>query len=355
MAAPNHQLYTPEAAVKSTVAAVRYQSTLARTVSTDMSTEYIPGRGSVVHVPSPIFIDPARDYTAEDRAAETPITYSNLYQTHTSVRLGTQVYNAVKLPDDFMTFTLESLERQVIAPMAESVAERINGAVVDAFTGVAAGLSTADKAARGAYVDEDGTVHADLDAFRASGKSLAAFGAGIPASVAANLTATNLEDVSKAIRTAHQVLGRRGIPLAGRTLAVGANWEAALLALDNLNKVNEAGSPSVLRDATLGRLYGFTIVVDYALGANDAFAYQREAVGLATRTTALPRGAAFAATTAAQGFTLRYLQDYDPDYLTDRAVVDTFAGAQVLDGQRIVRLTGSDTMMEPAAAEAVSP
>lgn len=350
MAAPNHQLYTPEAAVRSAAAAVRYQSTLARTVSTDASAEFIPGRGSVVHVPSPILIDPARDYTPEDRAAETPITYSNLYQTHTSVRLGTQVYNAVKLPDDFMTFTLESLERQVIAPMAESVADRINSAVVDAFTGLPAGLTAADTAPRGSYIGEDGNDYATPAELRAADTPLVAFGAGIPASMATRLSASNLGEVTRAIRTAHQVLGRRGIPLAGRTLAVGANWEAALLALDNLNRVNEAGSPSVLRDATLGRLYGFTIVVDYSLGANDAFAYQREAVGLATRTTAIPRGASFAATTSAQGFTLRYLQDYDPDFLTDRAVVDTFAGAQVLDGQRVVRLTGSDTMMEPAPA-----
>ena len=45
---------------------------------------------------------------------------------------------------------------------------------------------------------------------------------------------------------------------------------------------------------------------------------------------------------------MRYLQDYDPDHLTDRAVVDTFAGAQVLDPQRIVKLDGADTIVDEA-------
>lgn len=38
-----HQLYTPEQAARSTLAAVRYQSTLARLVNTDYSTEFTPG------------------------------------------------------------------------------------------------------------------------------------------------------------------------------------------------------------------------------------------------------------------------------------------------------------------------
>ena len=187
------------------------------------------------------------------------------------------------------------------------------------------------------------------------GSNFAGFGAGISsrlaASVEANLAPSNLGQVLRAIRTAHQVLGLRGVPLQVRTLVVGANWEAALMALDNLNKVNEAGNGDVLRNATLGRLYGFTIVVDYGVDPNDAFAFQTQAVVLATRTTAAPRGASFSSTVAAQGFTLRYLQDYDPTILTDRAVVDTFAGARVLDNQRILRLTGQDGMTEPAATE----
>lgn len=358
MAYPDHLLYTSKEAANSTLAALRYQSNLARLVSTSTSLDAIPGQGATVDVKRPVMVDPARVYTQEQRHAEEPIKYSNLFQGYTSVRLGEQVYNAVKLPDDFVTFTLQNLEQQVIAPMAESVADRLNRVVIDALETVDAGLTDVDKAEKGALVTKDGksfTGEEALTKYKAAdtdGSNFAGFGSGIQgafqSSVEANLAPKNLGQVLRAIRTAHQVLGLRGVPLQGRTLAVGANWEAALMALDNLNKVNEAGNGDVLRNATLGRLYGFTIVVDYGLDPNDAYAFQTQAVTLATRTTAAPRGAAFSSTVAAQGFTLRYLQDYDPTILTDRAVVDTFAGASVLDNQRILRLTGTESMVDPA-------
>lgn len=347
-----HQLYTPEQAARSTLAAVRYKSTLARLVNTDYSTEFTAGRGASVTVKRPVMLDKARVYTAENRKSGDAITYTDLVQPYTSVSISDQVYQAVKLPDDFVTFTLESLENQVVGPMAESVAEHLNKVVIDAFGTVQSGLlpsfdATPANATAKPYVGTDGKAYADLDKLRAANTEFAGFAAGVSVK-ADDLKATYRGDVSKTIRAAHQLLGQRGVPLNGRYLAVGANWEAALLGLDNLNKVNEAGNPDTLRDATIGRLYGFNIVVDYAIDPNAAYAFQRDAITLVTRTTALPRGAAFSSTVAKDGFTMRYLQDYDPDHLTDRAVVDTFAGAQVLDPQRIVKLDGADTMVDEA-------
>ena len=349
MAAPQHDLYTPVEAARSALAALRYQSTLARMVNTDFSSEFTAGRGTTVNVKRPVMIDRAKTYTQANRAAEDRIEYSNLYQPYTSVSLTDQVYNAVKLPDDFATFTLESLEAQVIGPMAESVAEQINAVVVAAFQSVPEGLTTVDAAGKGTYVGADGVEYATLQELRDADTDFVGFGADVTVPEAA-LSATYRGDVLPAVRAAHQVLSQRGVPAAGRTLVVGANWEAAFLDMPNLNKVNEAGTAGSLRQATLGNLYGFTIVVDYTVGPNEAWAFQRDAITLATRTTAIPRGAAFASTVSAQGFTLRYLQDYDPEILTDRAVVDTFAGAQVLDPQRIVKLTGADTITEDAPA-----
>lgn len=354
MAAPQHLLYTPEQVSRSMLAALRYLSTLARMVNTDYSSEFTPGRGASVTVKRPVMIDKAKVYTQANRAAEDKIEYSNLYQPHTSVTISDQVYNAVKLPDDFATFTLTDLESQVVAPMAESVAEQINTVVVRAFQSVPAGLTAVDKSTK-PYVGVDGKGYDTIDALRESGTAFAGFGAATNVSVKpAQLKATYREDVLPAIRSAHQLLSQRGVPLTGRVLVVGANWEAALLDHPQLQKVNESGDSGLLRQATLGKLYGLTIVSDYTVGANEAWAFQRDAITLVTRTTAVPRGATFASRVAAQGFALRYLHDYDPDILTDRAVVDCFAGAQVLDAQRIVKLTGADSMIE-AAPQAVAP
>lgn len=352
-----HQLYTPEQAARSTLAAVRYKSTLARLVNTDYSTEFTPGRGASVTVKRPVMIDKARVYTAQNRKSNDAISYTDLVQPYTSVKISDQVYQAVKLPDDFVTFTLQSLETQVVAPMAESVAEHINNVVIDTFgsvqSGLLPGLDAAPAAAKAKpYVGANGTAYESLEKLTEAGTVFEGFAAGVSVK-AADLKATYRDEVGKAIRAAHQLLGQRGVPLTARYLAVGANWEAALLGLEGLNKVNEAGSSDTLRDATIGRLYGFNIIVDYAIDPNAAYAFQRDAITLVTRTTALPRGAAFASTVAADGFTMRYLQDYDPDHLTDRAVVDTFVGAQVLDPKRIVKLDGADTMVadKPKASE----
>lgn len=354
MAAPQHLLYTPEQAARSTLAALKYQSTLARLVNTDYSAEFAQGRGQTITVKRPIMIDKAKVYTQANRQNEDAIQYSNLYQPYTSVTLTDQVYNAVKLPDDFATFHLTDLESEVISPVAESVAAQINDIVVEAFQSIPAGLTAIDKTAK-PYVGVDGKGYDTIDALREAGTVFAGFGAAKNVSVKpAQLKAAYRGDILPAIRSAHQLLSQRGVGLVGRVLVVGANWEAALMDHPQLQKVNEAGDSGLLRQATMGRLFGFNIVVDYTVGPNDAWAMQRDAITLVTRTTATPRGASFAATTSAQGFNLRYLQDYDPDHLTDRAVVDTFAGAQVLDPQRIVKLEGADTMIEekPEAAPA---
>lgn len=354
MAAPEHLLYTPQQAANSTLAALKYQSTLARLVSRDMGSEFVAGRGASVSFRRPILIEKAKVYTEADRKAENQIQYSNLLEPYTSIKISDQVYNAVKLPDYFTTFELRDLEAQVIAPMAQSVAEHLNSIVVDALNSIPAGLTAVDKAAAGRFVATDGSAYADINTLRDSGKEFAGFGAaGVVSVKAADLKATSLEDVLPTIRAAHQLLSQRGVANVNRVLVVGANWEAAILGHPQLQKVNEAGDQGgLLRSATLGRLYGFTIVADYTVGPNDAFAFQQEGIGLVTRVTATPRGVAFAGTTSADGFTMRYLQDYDPNILTDRAVVDTFAGAQVLDPQRVVRLTGADSMTEKAAPAA---
>lgn len=354
MAAPNHLLYTPEAAATSTLAATRYQSTLARLVSTSAQLDPVPGAGATVTVKRPVMIDKARIYSRENRANEDQITYSDLFQPYDSVRLTDQIYNAVKLPDDFATFTITDLEAQVIAPMAQSVADAINRTVVSALESVEPGLSKVDKptnATRGVYVGSDGKAYATSQDLKEAKVNFLGFQPENLHLTNDNLTATYRGDVLPAIRAAHQLLSLRGVSITNRVLVVGANWEAALLDHPQLQKINESGD-GVLRQATLGRLYGFTIVADYTIGANDAYALQREGVVLATRATAIPRGAAFAKTIAQDGFTLRYLQDYDPNILTDRAVVDTFAGAKVIDPQRIVRLTGADTMIADAPAPA---
>ena len=122
--------------------------------------------------------------------------------------------------------------------------------------------------------------------------------------------------------------------MTDRYFAVTPAAEAAFLKLDQLQKVNEAGSDGVLRDATLGRLMGFTIVADPSL--TRSVAYHRDAFAHVTRPSRIPEGAAKAAIVAQDGFALRWLQHYNPLQLEDQSVVDTFVGAETLDADRAV-------------------
>ena len=193
-----------------------------------------------------------------------------------------------------MTFTVQNLSDEVLRPMAESVV--------------------------------DGIVKPLVDVMKATPSASTA----ITMSAATPLTA---------LIELRQELNKRKVPLQGRTLAVGPGVEAALLNLEQLQKVNESGTDGMLREATIGRLFGFDIIVAPELGDNFGVAYQREAFAHITRPSAPPKGAAFTASLGADGFALRYLQHYNPLQLEDQAVIDTFVGADVLDERRAVSFT----------------
>lgn len=291
-------LYTPTQVARSTLAAVRYLSVLPRTVRQDFSQEFVNGRGRTVDVPLPIELsNPARTYTEANRAARAAIVFDELSQGSQPVTMGDQVYSAVRVPDDFATFDLTSLEQQVLKPQAEAVADGISAPLTALINGTAP------------------------DASLSGVNAVARTGAA----------------VLNAIIDMRQILATNKVPMQGRTFAVGVEVEALLLQLDQLQKVNEAGGDGVLRDATIGRLFGFDIVVDPSLTGDEMIAYHRDAFVHVTRPSAPPRGAASTATISQDGFALRWIQHYNPLQLEDQSVVDAFVGAAALVANRAVK------------------
>lgn len=284
-------LYTPEQAARSTLAALRYLTTLPRTVRQDFSTDFVAGVGNVVNVLSPVVAGAARSYTQANRTARDAIVFDDLSQATVPVTLDTQIYKAVRLPDDFATFDLVSLEQQVLVPQAESVVDGLSASLLTEMNAVATDAS-------------------------------------IP-----TLTASNIRAVLIAARA---VLNERKVPFSDRFVALSPSAEAAALSDELLQKANESGSDGVLREATVGRLFGFTIISDPGLTDGLGVAYHRDAFAHVTRPSANPRGAAASATVAQDGFALRWLQHYNPLQLEDQSVVDTFVGAATLDATRAV-------------------
>lgn len=286
-------LFNPTQAARATLTSLRYLTNLPRTVRQDFSNEFVAGRGQTVNVLGPISAGAAKVYTPANRTARDPIQFNDITQAWFPVTLDQQVYNAVRLPDDFATFTLEDMTRQVLRPQAESVVDALAAPLIAQMTAIA-------------------TV-GDIPAVAADGSN-----------------------IRQVLIKARQVLNERKIPAADRWFAVGSDIEAAILSDTLLQKVNESGSSEVLRNATIGRLFGFTIVADPTLPSDFAIAYHRDAFAHVTRPSRQPDGAAFSASVAQDGYALRWIQHYNPLQLEDQSVVDTFFGATTLDANRAV-------------------
>lgn len=291
-----HTLYTPTQAASATIASLKYLTNLPRTVRQDFSAEFVAGRGQTVNVIGPVSAGKAKVYTKANRTARDAIQFNELAQTWFPVTLEDQVYNAVRLPDDFATFTLKDLVSQVLRPQAESVVDELAAPLI-----------------------------AEMVAIESD--------SAIPA------IAPDGSNFLQVLIKARQVLNERNVPAAGRTFAIGSDIEAAALQLTQLQKVNEAGNSDVLRNATLGRIMGFDIVAEAALPSDFGIAYTRDAFAHVTRPSRQPEGAAKSATVAENGYALRWIQHYNPLQLEDQSVVDTFFGATTLDADRAVSAT----------------
>lgn len=286
-------LFNPTQAAKATLSSLRYLTNLPRTVRQDFSNEFVAGRGQTVNVLGPISAGTAKVYTKANRDARAAIQFNDITQAWFPVTLEDQVYNAVRLPDDFATFTLEDMTRQVLRPQAESVVDALAAPLISEMTAIVTDSS-------------------------------------IPA------VAPDGSNIRQVLIKARQVLNERKIPAADRWFAVGSDIEAAILSDTLLQKVNESGSSEVLRNATIGRLFGFTIVADPTLPSDFGIAYHRDAFAHVTRPSRQPDGAAFSASVAQDGYALRWIQHYNPLQLEDQSVVDTFFGATTLDANRAV-------------------
>ena len=294
-----HTLFTPEQAAQATLTDLRYLSVLPRTVRLDFSNEFVAGRGQTVNVLAPITVGEARVYTKAQRDAREAIVFDDLEETWVPVTLEDQIYKAVRLPDDFATFTLKDANSQVFIPMAKSVVDGLATPLVTQMSAIANDATNPipDVAADGS-------------------------------------------NILQVLIAANQVLNQRKIPREGRTLAVGTEIEAAILGLPQLQKVNEAGdSGDLLRNASIGKLFGFNIVVAPELPSDYAVAYHKDAFAFITRPSRQPQGAAWSGTASQDGFALRVLQHYNPTQLEDQVVVDTFYGAATLDAERAVSFT----------------
>ena len=145
-----------------------------------------------------------------------------------------------------------------------------------------------------------------------------------------NVTIGNAEqNLRGAIIEARRVLNAFNVPDDQRYLLVGTDFESALLNDDKLNLAQNVGdgeAESILLNATIGRRFGFTIVVDQTIPSDAAYAFAGSAFIFANAAPTVPQSVPFGATASFEGVSLRWVRDYDSEHMQDRSVVNTYAG-----------------------------
>lgn len=225
----------------------------------------------------------ARDY--EWRTRNNAIVMDDLTETGVDVTLDTHPYSAVAVTDEQLTLDIVNFGTQVLQPQVRAVAERLEALIATTLGG-----------------------------------------AIVPAAAEIPHTIGTTDGYVTAVK-ARKVLNMQNVPMAGRVLLLGANLEEDFLNSDHLTLVDQSGSDSALRDGTLGRILGFTVVTSNAIDPDIGYAFHSTAIAFGNVAPTVPDGATFGASEATDGLAMRWIRDYDPNYLRDRSVVSSFAGA----------------------------
>jgi len=276
---------------------LRRSLVLARTVTMAPVEGFAPPNGETVTVRVRL---PRTARTQSSKGAS--ITYDDQNEVGVDVSLA-HIYDAYHITDEDQALTLEDFASQITEPQTASVATGAEDELVTVMNALSA----------------SGTVE-----FAASASEA---------------------DTVASVLAAREALSENLVPAGDRWAAVSPSIATRLLSVDKFTKVNESGSASALRDAIIGRFYGFTFVESPGLDDDTALFYHRSGFVLGNKQPLSPRGATSSAAVRADDFNLRQIFQYDPDVLSDASVLSTFAGAAAVhedesetDFSRIVKV-----------------
>jgi hypothetical protein len=272
--------YTPAQVARTAAALLRMDLGIAQLFNRDFESEYGGGRGDTINVRVPAAL------VARERATRTgaAIVFDDLAESSFQVKIDRHIYSAVKPTDEELTFDLTSFAAQVLAPQTLAVAEAIEQKAISVLQGVTASTTL---------------VFDDTD----------------PTSV---------------FYAARKQLRDMGVP-AGNLIAIGGTNVTSILLQDTkLQRVDASGSTAALRDAQVGRVAGFTTYEDNRLNENELAFLHRDGLTLALRAPVVPEGVTFGKSVTQDGWSLRYIRDYDATVLADRSVVDVYMGASTV-------------------------
>lgn len=289
---PNEFL-TAETIIAQGLGLLRRELILPRMVTRLGITEFRGAKDDTVNVRVPALLE-AREY--EWRTRTNPIVFDTITEETIPITLNKHPYSAVAITDEEMTLDIRDFGRQVASPQIIAVAERLESYIATAMIGANYAHAAVNYAPNGDF-------------------------SGAP--------------FYNALVDARKVLNDAKVPAAGRVVAIGSSVEADALKEEGFRRVDQSGSNEALREATIGRAAGFTVIGNVqSLPEGFAVAFHPSAFAFANVAPVVPDGAVAGAGMEFEGLAMRWIRDYDSNFLRDRSVYSSFAGAgSVNDGR----------------------
>jgi P22 coat protein - gene protein 5 len=284
-----HTFIKPESIVSMGLGMLRRELLLPRLVQRVAFDDFVGIKNDTVNIRIPARLN-AREYGWRNDRTDGIVT-DDITELSIPVTLDKHPYLAVALTDEQLKMDIRDFGAQVLEPEIRGVAEKLESYI-------AAKLASANYSKTVTYNANTGDFH-------------------------------------KALISVRKELNKAFVPSAGRVVVLGANVEESVLNEATFKKVDQSGSDSVLREAVIGRVAGFTVIGNVnSIDPDACYAFHQSAFGFANAAPLVPGGAAFGATLTSDGFAMRWIKDYDADHMRDRSVVDAFAGAvSVEDGR----------------------
>lgn len=234
----------------------------------------------------------ARNYEWRTRTA--PIVYDDIEGgAGIAIKLDTHVYSATKLTDEHMTLDDVRFGEDVLQPQVDAVVDDFEAKVV-------AGLRGAD-------------AHYEIN---------------FPSSRDPHLVAVEAKRLMDSDKVA---------PAQNRSYLVGSNISASWLASDRLSRYDSVGleGTPALRDAIIGKLSNAPVIEVPGLDPDEGYYIHKTALVLGNVAPVVPQGVTAGRTGISKnGFAVRWIQDYDPNFVSDRSVVSSFVGINDIKDQR---------------------
>lgn len=235
-------------------------------------------------------------------------TKDSLHERVVTVTLDKDIYGVIPITDEELTLDIELFNEQIAAPVANGIVRSLE----DELVALMSGATYAKTVASAASAPYDAVV-----------------------------------DVRRYLNDAR-------VPQEGRVIVVGSGLEAAILKDDQFVRFDQAGDSSAFRSGLIGRIAGLPVVTSTALDPDEGYGFHRTAYVLSSKAPFVPRGVAWGASLAWNGFALRVAQQVDPDDLVDNFHADAWVGTNVVLDDGYFNAAGKFIPNEQAEAAALT-